>query len=413
MSLFEINQQKTEYQHSLITQWRDSGCIGTLECYVGFGKTYMAILAIKRMHAKNMFFDKIVIVVPTLYLKDQWEKELRDHNLISLCEVIVINGLTANWLNNKIKVKSSLLILDEIHRYTAQQFGTVFDCVEYKFLLGLTATLNDGDKENLIRLKAPVVGRISLKEGIAKGWTAEFRIYNYGVDLDEQQMEEYKTIEKNYNKYIAIFNFDYSIALKCLTSVEFRRQYAKELNYRPEWLFNMAQQFNNFKNKRSNFILNNEDKLFVADDIIKMYANDKILVFSERIATIEMFATNLEEPCIIYHSKLKAKERREIFNKINTDFVNGNIRIIASAKSFDEGVNLPDIETLISFSGNSTKRQGIQRYGRGIRYKENKHVKIFELYLKGTQDEKWLKKRQKDVPRHLIKDITNLDQVLI
>jgi superfamily II DNA or RNA helicase len=60
----------------------------------------------------------------------------------------------------------------------------------------------------------------------------------------------------------------------------------------------------------------------------------------------------------------------------------------------DEGFDVDGIELAIICSGSGTPRQDLQRTGRAIRWKEGKLGVVINLYLKDTQDETWLRKRQ-------------------
>ena len=59
---------------------------------------------------------------------------------------------------------------------------------------------------------------------------------------------------------------------------------------------------------------------------------------------------------------------------------------------FDEGYNLPAIDLVIIFSGNSTERQTKQRIGRGLRLKSYNTL-IYQIYCKSTFEERYAKSR--------------------
>ena len=69
-----------------------------------------------------------------------------------------------------------------------------------------------------------------------------------------------------------------------------------------------------------------------------------------------------------------------------------------TVKALDEGYDLPVIDMSIITCGASSERQQKQRKGRSTRYNSadvNKKSIIVNLYAPDTQDEKWLKERQK------------------
>ena len=111
---------RTERQLEIVQKFADNKGKGTLLAATGFGKTFTAIMVILRL-LKSRPNGSIIIVVPTINLKNQWKKELRKNNVDKSCTVIVIN--TAY----KSKLTCDLLICDEIHAYGAEQFIKVFD----------------------------------------------------------------------------------------------------------------------------------------------------------------------------------------------------------------------------------------------------------------------------------------------
>ena len=124
---------RDERQIEVLRNWRKSNFCGIFQAATGFGKTYTAIMAIKGM-VPRAGITSCLIVVPTLELKSQWEAELKK-NKISFAKVMVINSAI------KQKHMVDMLVLDEIHRYAAESFRSIFDNVLSSYILGLTATL--------------------------------------------------------------------------------------------------------------------------------------------------------------------------------------------------------------------------------------------------------------------------------
>jgi len=119
-----------------------------------------------------------------------------------------------------------------------------------------------------------------------------------------------------------------------------------------------------------------------------------------------------------YHTKIKgeirdvvqgdlfdnktAKRKRVGVDKIKKEtlelFSKREITVMNTVKALDEGYDLPVIDMSIITCGASSERQQKQRKGRSTRYNSadvNKKSIIVNLYAPNTQDEKWLKERQK------------------
>jgi superfamily II DNA or RNA helicase len=85
------------------------------------------------------------------------------------------------------------------------------------------------------------------------------------------------------------------------------------------------------------------------------------------------------------------KETIELFSK-------REITVMNAVKALDEGFDLPQIDMSIITCGAASQRQQKQRKGRSTRFNEADVTKksiIVNLYAPNTQDEKWLKERQK------------------
>ena len=116
---------RTSRQIEIVQKFADNKGRGTLLAATGFGKTYTAIMVILRL-LKSRPKAKVLVVVPTINLKNQWNKELTKHRVVKNCEVIVINTAYKN------KYECDLLICDELHSYGAEQFIKVFNTVKYE-----------------------------------------------------------------------------------------------------------------------------------------------------------------------------------------------------------------------------------------------------------------------------------------
>ena len=154
---------RTERQKLCYKRWIEAGGKATIVATTGFGKTRLALNTIDKFLTIN---DQtfVLIVVPTEVLKKQWIDQLIERDLISNCRVEIINSvIKSDW-------ECDLLIQDEIHLYAADSFKRIFECVNYKFVMGLTGTLERLDgKEAIIKRYAPVCDRITLKEAQDNG----------------------------------------------------------------------------------------------------------------------------------------------------------------------------------------------------------------------------------------------------
>lgn len=93
-------------QEQCINNWVRAKGHATCECATGFGKTRIGLLVIKKL--LNLAPEKrVLIVVPTTLLREQWTNQIDEWGFSLNCEVQVINTvITRNW-------NTDLLIIDE------------------------------------------------------------------------------------------------------------------------------------------------------------------------------------------------------------------------------------------------------------------------------------------------------------
>jgi superfamily II DNA or RNA helicase len=413
------------------------GLGATLEWCTAMGKTFASILLIKRMLEKDKTRSTIVIV-PTVQLKEQWEREFKEHKIPN-CKVYVVN--TAITLD----LSCHLLILDELHLYGSEENSKVFD-IRRTWTLGLTATLFRLDgKHKWIAEKVPVVDTIPLEVARENGWVAEYLEYNWGIYMTPSEAEEYRKINKEFHKYFAFFGHDFNLANKCKN-----RQQAEEFAQKMGWDTQTTQfravRFNHFMRKRKEFLHSAESKVLASYQALLRFPY-KTITFSESTKFADELTSRLGPIAVCYHTKLptqvreivtikkykkkpekrivkyvkfgKTKLKREALDKISDNRY--KVRIINTARALDQGFNVEDIEFVLTASGTSNPTQDTQRKGRGGRkftFKNGKDkIALFiNIYFIGTQDEKWLKKRQTDPktgkPKNpFVKHINSLDEI--
>lgn len=213
----DLNAKKTARQLAIIEKWRAAKGIGTLEACTGFGKTRVATVTSKRM--TNVFPQAVTyVVVPTTKLYDDWMDAENGHIVkqqLWNVRVFVINTFINTFTETE-KGNCDLLILDEIHNYASEQFGRVFAITNYKYILGLTATLERIDeKHKMIEQYCPIVDRVSIDEAKREGYISNFIVFNLGLKYSEKEKEEYTRIHDIFNSAFAKFGHNFDLAMAC------------------------------------------------------------------------------------------------------------------------------------------------------------------------------------------------------
>lgn len=397
-------------QELSIKRWLDAGGRATLELATGFGKTFVACKIIQRMQAKDSRRTAIIIV-PKINLKSQWERELAKFKVKA--KVYVVNTVV---LNPTI-LQTDLLVLDEAHKYSSDisvagdnSFVRIFERIKYKWLLCLTATVKrlDGHHKYL-ESKAPIVDTITMEDARENGWVSDYDEVNFGITLNSTEQEALTKLNSMFNSAFAWFNFDFGLAMGCTGARA--EEYARELNKPKGEVIGQAVKFNKAMQLRKFFFYNLQQKHDIVREIVNRYTN-KTIIFSESTDFASKLNDSLGDISVEYHSYIKSQERlingkvkkfgkKKLLEEALTKLKDNRykIRAICTAKALDEGFDDPSIEIGIIASFTSNPTQYCQRIGRVSRLlkkgsNKTKSPFIINIYVRDSQEEKWLTKAQ-------------------
>lgn len=382
---------RDEKQASIIKEWENNNRIGLLIAVGSFGKTITAIKAMLSLHEN---FIKH-IVVPQIILKEQWEEELNKWGVKNY-EVFVINSYI------KTNMTCDFLIIDEIHKTSsteAVEFNKVILESSWKYFLGLTATLSSTHKDTLNKREIKEFCNISVREALTYNWVNKLEEYNVYVNFTKEEQIEYDNIEKMCTFYFKTFfnNFDGVKRSLNKTTIE---GYLRERNKDIPEISNLyltkskaahhASQFMIWVKKRKDLIFKAKNKYKKVLSLLEEYPNQRVIIFSEN----NEVSNNLHKlipNSVLYHSGLTTKQK-----KINLElFKSKQANILIASKSADAGFNDESLTLGIIVSCTSSDIAHRQRCFRLTRYLEDKTAKIFNLIIKGSQEENWTKSKQK------------------
>lgn len=97
---------RDERQALSLKRWIAAKGNACIEATTGYGKTRVALNSIKLLCKKRPILN-VLVVVPTLFLKQQWLGLIMNAGLIQNCDVEVINTVIKKQWN------TDLLIVDE------------------------------------------------------------------------------------------------------------------------------------------------------------------------------------------------------------------------------------------------------------------------------------------------------------
>jgi superfamily II DNA or RNA helicase len=397
---------RSERQRIAIKKWLENKGKGTFEFPTAFGKTFTAITAIKVVMKKYPHI-RVLVVVPTITLKDQWIEELSKNDLYFNAEVQVINTVIKHsWT-------CDMLIIDEYHIAAAEQMSQVFDKVKYKLILGLTATFERLDGKHILLEKySPIIDRVTTEEALINEWISEFKEYQVLINVDD--IEEYKSLNREWTQHFEFFQFDFNLAMRMCgpegwkaklayrdelykgNDAEKKKEILNAINYH-------SAGFMRTMTKRKSFINNHPKKIEIAKKIMEARPDSKIITFSNNIKMAEA----LENGENVYTGKTSKTKGRVMIE----DYLSGKIKHLHSVKRLIEGFNDPNTSVGIILGMDSSERRAIQSRGRIIRRVDGKKAEIFNIVINDTQELKWYKDSHKNVS-YITIDENGLDQVL-
>jgi len=372
----------------MLRRWQEDACVkwllnGSKGIFLGCTGSGKSIAAMYCMQMKNV---QTIIVVPTIALMNQWRGELSTHFDMKDSEIGAIGDgnkslkritvAVVNSVRNMDLSQFDMIVLDEAHRYGSfENIKPIMDN-EFKYKLGITATLKrtDGQHKELEKLIGPIVYTYTTEDAVKEGVLSKFEVINVSVDLNDIERDKYdkhtRTIDSN--SFSGMFQ-------------------AINDQGHPKWHEAIAAV--RATSWRKAVISNAKEKMTKLIEIAEKENGKKIIIFNETIKMAELERKLLKKAGFeseIYHSKSKNQESIEKFRS-------GEVNILVSVKSLNEGLDVKDVDIGIRVAGTNQDRDTIQRLGRGLRVVDGKSgFKYYQLYCDNTI-EKWQVSRNTSV----------------
>ena len=367
----------------------------------------MGLMTIKALLKKYPQF-RILVVVPTTALKNQWQIQLDEWGFSFNSEVQVINTVI------KHKWSCDFLILDECHRFSSTDFSQIFDCVKYKFILGLTATFERLDGKHYIMEKyCPIVDKITFLEASANGWVSDYKEYIVLLDVDD--IDKYKTFNKEWTEHFEFFQFDFNLAMSMVKPAigwknklayrdtlykgndeKKKKEILQSINYH-------SIRFMQTMQLRKSFINNHPKKIEVAKKIIQARSDKKIITFSNNVKMAEAIGIG-----DVYTGRVSKKRSATMIS----DFSIKSSGVLNTCAKANEGIDIPGLSVAIILGTDSSETKARQRRGRTVRKENDKIAEVFYLVINNTVESKWVKNNHKSDKNYITIDEQGLDKVL-
>jgi superfamily II DNA or RNA helicase len=372
------------YQEEALANWLAEGSRGVVVLPTGAGKTFVAALAIHETGLKTL------AVVPTIDLLLQWRTALAAALSLDANEIGVFGGGEKELKPITIITYDSaalyprelrnfgLLIFDECHHLPAPTYRLIAESAFTPLRLGLSATPERGDMAHadLAELIGPEVYRRSPSELTEGHYLAQYQERRIDVSLSDEDEARYSEQRRIYRSFLQ------RRRIVIRSPEDFQQKLIYMSARDPEARAAMLA----WREAR-NIAMNAPAKYEEIEQLLRMHAYDLVILFSEYNYVVDEISRRFCVPAITY--KTPAEERRVILERFRA----GHYTKLATGRVLNEGVDVPDCRVAIIVSGNSTKREYIQRLGRVLRPKEGQAL-LYELVTSGTTEEEVAKRRR-------------------
>ena len=370
------------WQHEALTAWRKNGSRGVVVAATGTGKTRVALEAIESARTEG---SRILIVVPTIPLQEQWLGLLRYRMRMSPDELGTVGGRQSSFtISNRsvLAVLNSartrlpdvvkhwrsegegvLLVADECHRLGSGDAAPLLKA-DYTSTLGLSATPQNEDgtfEQQISGALGPVVYELPLRRALDDGLLAPLHALNVYFELPPAELQEFRAGLTRASRLRAALRGDHSEEMgragQTLDVIE-------ELSKGDE----RAGQLVALIKKNRRLVANSRGRRDVLASLISsgVLENTRAIIFNETIEQADSAHQMLRAAgidAVLDHSKLSPPTRTQSLKR----FSSGSSPVLVAVRTVDEGIDVPQANLAVIVSGSTSPRQRVQRIGRVVR----------------------------------------------
>jgi len=417
---FPYESGPREYQKQAFENWKNNKQKGLFAMATGTGKTITSLNCLLEIYNKLGYY-KAIILVPTITLVEQWEKECKKFNFSTIIKVCskynnwksavanlrllemtntndnlsyIIISTYASFVRSNVFVELNqfpknklLLIADEAHNMSGGLMVQRLSDIKYQRRIGLSATperqFDDTGNRKLMDFFGCADNytfEYSMAEAIKNGALCRYYYYPHIVRLTENEMAEYVALTKQIVKIIGFDDAKNQERLKMLLLIR-KRIIHKAVNKLSAFQKIVQQQMKEKGSLKYTLVYvpeGNKPDNFDADIFDQ---SDTLASDPETEHLIDDFTRivrDMDSHIIVRQFTSESIDRDAMLK----GFANGSIDVLTSMKCLDEGVDVPRSELAIFCASTGNPRQFIQRRGRVLRtHKDKKYAVIHDLIV--------------------------------
>ncbi|MFC7070260.1 DEAD/DEAH box helicase family protein [Halobaculum lipolyticum] len=372
-----------DYQREALDAWTDADRRGVLELPTGSGKTVIALEAIARGG------EPALVVVPTVDLLDQWQRELASTFDVPVgrlgggeqtVEAVTVATYDSAYLRaDELGDRFGLLVFDEVHHLGGEGYRDIARLFAAPARLGLTATFErpDGAHETVADLVGPVVYALDADD-LAGEHLADYEVRRVEVELSDAERERYEAAQGTFVDYVR----DAGITFRSGADYQ---ELVKRSGNDPR-----AREALLAKQRAREVMMNADAKLDELGRILDRHRGERVIVFTAHTALVYRISERFLIPAIT--AETGVEERRETLAR----FREGTYSRVVAANVLDEGVDVPEASVGVILSGSGSEREFTQRLGRVLRPGADgtKTATLYELVTSETAEERVARRRR-------------------
>lgn len=420
------------YQENAVVEWKKHGYRGIFDMATGTGKTLTALLGLWQLFTDNQERLAIIITRPYQHLVDQWVEDIETFGIrpiigysdspqkkwkknleqavrsfrLGVLNFFCFITTNASFVTKKVQEQMGLLgadtvyVVDEAHNMGAGYYRKYLpENIGYR--LALSATLERYQDEAGTAALSSYFGEkcitYSLKEAIRSGMLTRYYYYPILTYFDRDELDDYLGL-----------TVQISQAMKKKNGKMVLSEYAKQLLMRRSKIIAGAKgKLPELKRQMEPHISEKHILIYCGSATIKENEDDE---FGRRQIDLvsEMLGNDLGMRVGRFTSRENIKERAQIRDA----FSKGDLlQALVAIKCLDEGVNIPNIQTVFILASSTNPKEYIQRRGRVLRKALGKDYAViydfvtlpFPVNEIGTQSESVIHATKGLIKRELIR----------